>query len=121
MVLDFKEKHRKERAYSKRGMGLKNGFICSIGHIVPFCSPMSWITGMTAGGSATAKNETHRESKGGNREDIEPVPQISSETPLFNFFLKISVCRGNNPYIHLGGARIAQPLKFTILNYPEQL
>ncbi len=56
-----------------------------------------------------------REGRDFNGEDIETVEKVTPEVTVLNLFSKISVCRGDDPYIHGDRARASQTLEFAVL------
>ncbi len=64
MMLDFKEKHPKARAHLKRVAGLKAVLFVQWVRSCLLYRSMYRITVMAAGGSASAKSESHWQSKG---------------------------------------------------------
>ena len=54
------------------------------------------------------------------RHHVKPVKQVFAESSLFHHFRQIAVGRGNDPHIHPHGHVATHPLKFALLNRPQQ-
>src|SRR5580704_7011444 len=56
-----------------------------------------------------------------DREDVETVEQIRTEFLIFYHHIEVAIGRRNQPGLRVERARVAEPLKLTLLEHPQEL